>query len=205
MPQIVTLDALRVYLNHEGYEELVNPVNLQVAIDSAERWVQNYTGRYFYADPAFETGADTADPVTKSFTVKGRGWVRIPDLREASEVSINDVLLTPDLDYVFDDYNAGGEPHTSIQLTSLTAFTNPFTTLTSVTRLQITGRWGFVPCPDDVKDSILALAARQYRRRDTMFSDVVDTGAVSYEYTKGVPAFITDILSLYRVPRVAVA
>lgn len=204
MPQIVTVDDLRIYLGHEGYEEKINPELLVRSIDSAETWIKNYTGRRFYADPAFEDDVDSADPVTKSFTVRGRGWVRIPDLRTETEVSINGSVLTADVDYVLDDYNSDGEPHTSIQLVSLSPWTNPFT-LSSVTRLSITGRWGFVPVPDDVKDSILALAARQYRRKDAMFSDVIDMGNVSFEYTKGVPNFITDILDLYKMPRVAVA
>src|SRR5688572_30321445 len=112
MPQIVTVDDLRLYLGHEGYEELVNPIHLIRSINSAERWCQNYTGRLFSADPGFVNGDDTADAITKTFSVRGRGWVRIPDLRESGEVAINDVPLTEDLDFFYDDYNVGGEPHT---------------------------------------------------------------------------------------------
>jgi hypothetical protein len=37
-----------------------------------------------------------------------------------------------------------------------------------------------------------------------MFADVIDQGGVAFEYTKGVPNFITDILDLYKFPRVSI-
>lgn len=204
MPRIVTPDELRLYLNLEGYEERIHPDLLDKAIDSAESWTENYTGRRFSPDPALVDGADTASPVTRAFSVNEKGWVRIPDLRTATSVEIDDVPLSDGTDYELDVYNAGSEPHTSIKLVSYTAFVNPYTGRAVSSRLEITGRWGFNPAPDDVKDSILALAARQYRRKDAMFADVIDQGGVSFEYTKGVPNFITDILALYKFPRIAI-
>lgn len=204
MPRIVTPDELRLYLNLEGYEDRTHPDLLNKAIDSAEKWTETYTGRRFSPDPALVSGVDSGTPVTKTFLVCGKGWVRIPDLRTATEVTLDSASYTEGVDYEFDSYNIGDEPHTSVRLISYSPYSNPSTGQTLSSKLQITGRWGWNPAPDDVKDSILALAARQYRRKDAMFADVIDQGGVAFEYTKGVPNFITDILALYKFPRVAI-
>lgn len=202
MGSVATSDELMRYLGVGGDNPArVNPERLTDALNAAEGWAKRYTGRVFGPEPALVSGADTGSPVTKTFAVRKQGWIRIPDLRTATAVTLNGTALVENTDYVFEVYS-GEEPHTMIRLVNWTAFTSPFNISVS-SSLAITGRWGMYPVPDEVKDAVLTLAARQYRRQDAMFSDVVDTGAGIYEFSRGVPDSVKTALDLYRTPQVS--
>lgn len=201
MPRIATIDDLRRYLDHVGDEERVDPQNLIDALDSAESWVEMYTGRQFSPEPAFVAGVDSAAAVEKTFAVRSSGWIRIPDLRTVESIDAGGSDLEEWIDYEL-DYSSV-EPHITIKLLHASPLSNPFA-VSNVVHLTIVGRWGWAVPPPHVKDAVLALAARQYRRRDAMFADVVDRGTIAFEYRSGVPNFITAFLDPLKVPRVAV-
>jgi hypothetical protein len=205
VPAIASVDELMAYLDVGGSNPArVNNTALTLSLESAERWVENYTGRLFRPDPALVSGVDSAPPVLKTFNwdTRGYGWLRIPDLRSATGVSIDGIVFEEGSDYIFDIAPAFEEPYTMIRFPFFSTTTNPYTA-SVVPLVAITGRWGFWPAPADVKDAVLSLAARQYRRRDAMFSDIVDVGTGIYEYRAGIPAHIREILKGYKMPLVA--
>ena len=206
MPQLATIDELIETLDLGGD----NPARvkrdiLARALDSAEATVKQLTGRYFYPTPALDDdGEDTNPEVTKSFRVRrrynsvsnGRRCIRIrvPDLREASEVKLEGVVLTQGQDFDFDSFE-GDEPFTSVYL--FQSLSTGYTAGYSAT-LEITGRWGFLTVPGDVKESVLQIAARRYHRRNAMFADQVDTGTGAFDFRGGVHPDVQSTLRRYR-------
>lgn len=179
----------------------------QGILDSMERFAENYTGRRFSPDPPLVNGEDTASPVQKAFVVaRNQNVVRIPDLRATTSVSLGGTALDEWVGYQFD---AGAEPAQSIYL-AITPYgiggVSYFGTATLANQLLITGRWGFNPVPPDVKDCVLALAARRAKERKSAWSDSVamPDGSV-LSYFRQLPASVQGALDLYKAPRVALA
>lgn len=170
---------------------------LDRCIASAEATIKNRTGRSFAADPVLVDGEDTGDPVEKTFRIRYRQTrVRIPDLREATSVVLDGGALTEDLDYQFDMFE-GGEPFTNLYFTSIYPGSSPLT-LSVGALLSITGRWGWNPVPDDVKEIALQIAARKYRKRDAMFADQAETGGGTFDYREGLTKEQCQTLDAYR-------
>lgn len=216
MPQLVTKDELMRDLDLGGDNPArIDPRVINRILDGAEGFVETYTHRRFSPEPVFaEDGTDTNDPVLKSFKVGRIGSqstrnsirVRIPDLREYETVSLDGNELTEGIEFVFDTF-AGDEPFTHIKLVNWNAWVNPWTSLQAQSTLEITGRWGFSPTPSEIKSVVTYLAAREYRRRDAMYADAVDTGTGVFDF--GVRGYnLTSeqqtLLDLYKVPQVAV-
>lgn len=190
MARLTTIEALRAYTGVQGAGK---EAALQAALDGAEAFAERYTGRRFAPEPALVNGGDTANPVTKTFSVRRPGPVRVPDLRVAVGVSFNGGVAEYDpLDATDDD------PSTDIYLDyGLTLHQPPG-------QLSIEGRWGFLVTPPDVTDAVLALASRRYHERLAAFSDAVQTpegGVLSY--FRSLPASVKGVLDSYRTPRVA--
>lgn len=205
MPQLATVDELIETLDLGGDNPARIKTDLLVrALDSAEKTVKQLTGRYFYPEPALVDGADTNPPVAKTFRVRGTRSqaenycvrVRIPDLRTATEVTVNDTVVTEGVGYDFDSFE-GEEPFTSIYLYQSIAYGSPFT-VSSTAELSITGRWGFLEVPGDIKEAVLQIAARRYHRRNAMFADQVDTGQGAFDFRGGVHPDVQSTLRRYR-------
>src|SRR5215204_2731548 len=176
----VTRDQLMAYLDVGGDNPARVDVNLlDSAIGAAEGMVGRYTGRLFAPNPA----VGTDPPVTKTFSVRGSGPIRIPDLRSATLVTIDGTTLTLNQDYDF-EYGITEEPYTSMRLIGWTPYSSPYA-MTTTSSLVITGHWGWDPVPDDIKHATLVIAAREYRKRDAMFADIVDTGTGAFEFRAG--------------------
>lgn len=204
MPTIASVPELRSFLGLEpgrGEDDLI----LAMRLDSAEEFVAMYTGRSFAPEPAFILGADTGVAVTKTFPVRrGEVVVRIPDLRSATAVSLGGSHLIADMNYVLD---TNREPATSIILDQYAwqfALSPFISTLSSMTRLSITGRWGFSPVPAGIKDAVLTIAARRFHEKKSMFQDSValPDGSV-LSYFRQLPASVQGALNQYRSVKVA--
>jgi hypothetical protein len=195
MPRIVSRDELMVHLDIGGRNPArISPEIIDTIIDGAEAFAEQYAGRVFA--PADEDDS----PVTRAFKVRGNRRIRIPDLRSHTAITLDGNALVEDQQFEFDTF--GDEPYTSILLTEWTPYSSPFLSRTAT--LSITGLWGFNPTPAAVRDAIIQIAARRYRKRDAGYSDQVDTGTGAFDYRGSYPREAMDALSLYRMPHVAV-
>lgn len=203
MSGIATVPELRAYIDLEPGR--ADDLLLQGIIDSMSRFVENWTGRTFTPNPQLVNGVDSASPVTKTFVVSpNQSVVRIPDLRSATTIALGGVALQEAIGY---QYDANIEPAQSIYL-AVTPYglggVTYFGTTTLANKLQITGRWGFNPTPPDVKDCVLALAARRYKERNTAWADslAMPDGSV-LSYFRQLPASVQGALSMYKSAKVA--
>lgn len=195
----------------------IDPRVVNRILDGAEGFVKTYTHRRFAPEPVMaDDGSDTNDPVAKTFKISRTGQnslssrnsvrVRLPDLRVATLVTLDGNELTEGVDYILDPF-AGDEPYTHIKLVNWNSWVNPWTMLKVQSVLEITGRWGFNPTPREIKSVITYLAAREYRRRDAMYADAVDTGTGVFDFgVRGynLPDEKQTILDLYKIPQIAV-
>ena len=210
MGQLAHVDELIAMLDLGGDNPArVNQPLVDQALQSAERTVKQLTGREFYPTPALDNdGLDTGAPVTRTFRVRRnrRGAygtsnaracipVRIADLREATDVSLDGVPLVEGQDFDFNSFE-GDEPFTTVFLYQSIAYSSVFLNQSAV--LEITGRWGFLEVPYDVKEAALQIAARRYHRRNAMFADQVDTGTGAFDFRGGVHPDVQSTLRRYR-------
>lgn len=209
MGRIASTEELTKYIGVRDPSKVDGEL-LGVILAGAEQFVMTFTGRQFYAEPALVGGADTAPPVTKTITVRrSQRYVRIPDLRVATSVTLDNAAIGAGTGY--DIADTFTEPATRIKLLNYSPYTagwapNPWSPY-SYSTVQITGRWGFITTtsngtlgpPDDVKDAVLTLAARRWRERDAAWSDAVQSqeGAV-FQYFRTMPESVRQVLLMYR-------
>jgi hypothetical protein len=172
---------------------------LDKLIAAASKRLIRYTGRHFFPTPALVTGnppTDTNPPVAKTFTVRSSSFVRVPDLRTVSSVVLGGMTLDASDPYpAYELWGAEGEPHTHIRI--LRAAVSPFA---SSNILTITGRWGFLEVPDDVKDACATWVARAYKKKDANYADTVQQGieGAAFQYLNQIPAEIKMTMDSYR-------
>lgn len=199
MPRVATVEELMDYLDLQDAERIPGELFVNI-LESAEALAEAYAGRRFSPDPVLDaSGADTNPPVVKTIQTRSSS-VRLPDLRVTTSATLDGSAIVDGQDYYTDATD--GEPATRMKLTNWTDLSS-FTSQTYRT-LVITGRWGFNPCPKEIKDAVLTLAARRWRERDAAYADTVqypDGGAVSYY--RQLPAMVKTALDLYRIPNIA--
>ena len=168
---------------------------MQLLLDGAELFFERTTGRLFSPLPELVNEVDTAAPVIKKFSARGRRLINIPDLRTATAVTLDGAALVEDSGYYFDAYV---EPATQFSLVSYPASG-------SRGELAITGRWGWNPSPPDAKSAIITLAARIYKKKDTLWSDTIQTaeGAVFF-FSRNMPEEVEAVWRSYRTPNFAI-
>lgn len=184
MAHVATLSELKNYLKLRG--DASNDV-LQTMLDSAEALTETYTGRSFRPDPALVAGADTAPAVTKVLPVHRRA-VLVPDARLITAVTLDGETVSPISSTVTDGYATYGAPHVTTLVLPRSGY-----------HVSITGRFGYYPPPPEIKDAVLAMAARRYRERDAGYGDAVQTpegGVVSY--FRSIPGSVRIILDAHR-------
>lgn len=179
---------------------------LQSLLDAVSARIESYTGRSFTQDPPPDSlGGDTLAPVTRDvFPMRSTGgWtptaynllVQIPDARQITMVAIEG---TPITNWVA----VGQPPFRTLNVPDLLYryFQPNYLQLTQLgPKITITGRFGFVPPPADIKDAALMMVARRYRERDASYGDAVQTpdgGVVNY--FRQFPASVQATLDAYR-------
>ncbi len=158
-------------------------------LDAASRRVEERTGRQFTPTPTSDAASDVYVVVQ---TVPGDRLVRVPDVREASEVTVDGVALDA-ADYTLRP-RAGrpDEPAVWVEL--------PYPAAGDV---AITGRFGFEQVPADVREATVVMAARAVYERNARLADVTQDpeGGVA-SYFRSIPPTVAATLDAYRVARV---
>lgn len=204
MPALATTDDLITggYVKNSRPEDVAFLQNL---LNGCSLRIIRYTGRNFFPDPPLQGQplTDTAAPVTKGpFIPRRSPFIKIPDLREVTLVTLGEVALDSALPYPGyelwggDTLLGGSEPYTHIKLLNI-AF-NPY--IAQANYVFITGRWGFAAVPDDVKDACCLWVARAFKKRDANYADTVQQGieGAMFQYFRNLPTEIQMTLDSYR-------
>lgn len=180
------------------------PAFLLGTLAAAEAFTERYTRRQIGPEPAVATGLGV--PVAKVFPVRPGQWrIRIPDLRQASGVTLDSALLTAGtFGYELDD--AGDVQDglaTTIRLTN-TGLVGLYANVRST--LAITGWWGYYPLPADIADAAYRLFARMYAERKAVWSDSVLTpeGGIM-QYFRQLPLSVQATFTAWQKPLIGSA
>jgi hypothetical protein len=153
---------------------------LALLVEGASQRAHAHTGRLFEPDPP--SGLDPA--VTRTVRGHGRRRVRVPDVRELVSVEADGTLIAQD---AYELRGHAGQPAVHI------AFSEP------VRRVALTGRFGFVAVPADVKLAVLAMAARGFHDAQARLGDrVVDPDGGITSYFRQLPVEAKAVLDSYR-------
>jgi hypothetical protein len=176
LPDGLTSEALKRYLSKEldADDEF-----LEAILGGVAAFAARYTGRTFTPDPA---GEDTA--VTRTIaTPRGRPYLPVPDAARAiTAVTVADVAVS--------GWETVGTPISYLKLAEATQ--DP---------VVITGRFGYLPLPDDLTDAIYVHAARRFYEREAGYADAVaplEEGAVQ-SYFRMMPANVRATYNAHKV------
>lgn len=196
MGAIVTRAEVEPLLKPQGGSlRADNESFVDACILAAEGTVQRISKRKLVPEPALVSGVDSAPPVAKTFQVRKPGTIRVPDLRTVSSFSLGGLALVEGTGYALSARRIPyDEPATHIEI-----FSDVYLFNTTSTALVITGKWGFHPCPEEVKNVIKVLVARMFKERDANYADTVQPGieSAAFSYFKQLPAssqaVVTDL------------
>lgn len=186
---LATVEDLAAYLNPHG-RGLDETALHERLLAAASARVAERTGRLFLPDPAYlaeDPVDDTAPDTIKTVRCDpGSVRVRVPDIREATEITTDGVALDP-AGYTLVARRAG-EPAVWLDLTSPTS--GP---------VEVTGRFGFAAVPADIREATVVLAARALYERNARLADVTQDpeGGVA-SYFRQIPPTVAATLDAYR-------
>ena len=135
---------------------------LEIAVESASRLIDGYTGRYFY----------NAGTATRNYAATDSWMVYIDDVQSVSEVASTDEVGNSYTTWGVNDYqleplnglaNGLTQPYTSIRATK--QYVWPF--LGDRALVKITGVWGWAAIPMAVKQATILQASRIFKRNDS--------------------------------------
>lgn len=135
---------------------------LEIAVESASRLIDGYTGRYFY----------NGGTATRNYAASDSWIVYIDDLQSVSEVASTDEVGGTYTTWTVNDYQleplnglSGGmtQPYTSIR--AVNQYVWPF--LADRALVKITGVWGWASVPMAVKQATILQASRIFKRNDS--------------------------------------
>jgi hypothetical protein len=135
---------------------------LEIAVESASRLIDGYTGRYFY----------NGGTATRNYAAADSWIVYIDDLQSVSEVASTDEVGGTYTTWTVNDYQleplnglSGGmtQPYTSIR--AVNQYVWPF--LADRALVKITGVWGWASVPMAVKQATILQASRIFKRNDS--------------------------------------
>lgn len=214
MNTIASVGELREYMEKSSD---LSDMRLQMILDSAVAWMEARCARQFQAQPALDSeGKDTLPPVVKTFSTKMKTYTRLPDLREVATggFKINGFALSPRSQNALLGYILEGPPEAIALPGNLTPFNAVRIYAWSLALagywtdglrdLTIEGRWGFKTPPEDIKECVLALAARRAKEKDALWSDAVELpegGGLSY--FRQMPPFVAEVIQSYKIPKFA--
>lgn len=191
---LVTLEGLKRRMDKElDVDDDLLADDLAAALAQAQKAHPNGCGRLLAADPV----SDSDPPVTRRIVTRGRR-VAVPDAREITAVTVDDVVTTGyetllkdglviqlDLDDDGDWFDDTGYGRTRRRRV-----------------VQITGRFGFAELPVELAGAIYALAARWSYERGAMYADQVEIleGAAVQSYYRQVPPRVKLTFSSFALP-----
>lgn len=135
-------------------------------------------------------------PITIRRRPAGGRFLRVPDLRELTELKLDGVTVAiddPDQD-VFE------------LITRPTNLPGPAVQIELLTRrpqlVEITGRFGWGALPQFLKDAIYAHAGRNYHERAALYADIVEdaSGGAAYSYFRKLPPRVQAAYTQMQVP-----
>jgi hypothetical protein len=135
---------------------------LEIAVESASRLIDGYTGRYFY----------NGGTATRNYAASDSWIVYIDDVQSVSEVASTDEVGGTYTTWTVNDYQleplnglTGGmtQPYTSIR--AVNQYVWPF--LADRALVKITGVWGWASVPIAVKQATILQASRIFKRNDS--------------------------------------
>ena len=153
-----------------GIDDTNDDITLTSVLAGVSRELDRYCGRFFY-----QAGTVLA-PQVRYYTPQAADMLDIDDLVSISDLS-TDITSSRDYtwvwgptDYDLEPYNAAlmpePEPYTSIHITPRTN-RNFWPGMQKSAR--VTGIFGWPAIPDVVREAILLLGARLYKRKDAVF------------------------------------
>jgi hypothetical protein len=209
VPASLSLDALKRRIDKKlGNDDGLLTEYLEGAFEQAQAPAPYGCGRLLVPDPplvAGEPSTDTADPVQKQFSVRGRR-VLIPDAREITEVLVDDeavaeyrtteqnglvVLLNLPHDHRYCAYGGYDSEYAAGCWCRRRRRT-----------VKVTGRFGFLDIPATLKDAIYILAGRSFYEREAQYADQVALaeGAGIQAYYRQLPPRAKLVFGTYAVP-----
>lgn len=135
---------------------------LEIAVESASREIDGYTGRYFY----------NGGTATRNYAATDSWVTFVDDLQSISELSTTDEVGNAYTVWTTNDFqleplnglaNGLTQPYTSIRAVNQYVF--PF--LADRALVKVTGVWGWASVPIAVKQATILLAARIFKRNDS--------------------------------------
>lgn len=135
---------------------------LEMAIESASRLIDGYTGRYFY----------NGGTATKNFAAEDMWITQTEDLQSVSEVATtnqvgDDYTVWTTNDYQLEPLNSRTDgltsPYTRIRAVNQYVF--PF--YNGQALVKVTGVWGWASVPIAVKQATILQASRIFKRLDS--------------------------------------
>lgn len=179
---------------------------LELLCEAASLRAEAYTERRFTPYPALpdDVSAPLPDPVTEIVPAHHRLLVPLPDLREVVQITVDDVVRTPD---TYTLLARPEEPATLLQLARteyqehwLPGFDHHHRC--GPRMVTITGYFGFVAPPSDVKLAVLTMAARSFHDAQARLGDrIVDPDGGVTSYFRQLPLEAKAVLDGYRAAR----
>lgn len=158
-----SLEHLKAVLDIDP-ADTTDDARLENLINTVSRWIENFTGRYFY-----ESSSES-----RFYTAEGPRYIEIDDCLSVTEIAVDDdasygYSTTLDSgDYSLEPINspALGKPydHIIILANATDCFPRQFN------GVKVTGTWGYsTATPDDVKQACLIQCHRLWKRRNLPF------------------------------------
>lgn len=186
MPDIDTLEILAPLSLEElyGWADTTlstNQAQLKRALAAAVGFCQTYTHRNFVPE------GTTEEPVVKIVESDvAATTMRVPDVREISELRVDGVVVDDGYTLLPDGF---GRPAPRLRLPAAPTST-----------VQITGTFGFLNVPADIRDAIYTDAIRRAKDKDAAFGDRVEgADGTVISYFRSLPARVQAIYSDLRV------
>jgi len=215
LPNSLTVPALKRRIGKElAHDDQLLGELLEGAFKQAQTPAPLGTGRLLLPDPALqldENGNDVSEPVERTFAVCGRHVV-IPDAREINSVVVDgksDSPTTIEEDTGYSTMSRDGmvvrltlgREHRYLWSQELGEAPERLNRPRQHT-VTVTGKFGFIELPDDLRNAIYALAARNFYERDAGYADQVSIaeGTAVQAYFRQLPPPVKLAFANYQLP-----
>lgn len=203
MVELATVDDVLPYLPSRGVtsQRPEDTAFTSALIRACSTRLVNYIGRSFVPEPALvgEPPADVAAPVSKTFTVRRSRYVTVPDLRTVTSITLGGLTLVDGDGYEL--WGAPDQPTTTVKILGpMPPYRADLGGLGAYNQLVVTGRWGFLTVPEDLKDACAMWVARRFAQKDARYADTVQAGieGAAFTYSKNMPMDIQMTADFYR-------